>query len=253
MRAAFAEWQDYAIAALLAAATAFIALRIAGVPLIQITDMIPVDFIAPQLPQPDPAWRVTAGSSNILAIPGHQVAYWGRMDRGYGEHVTRHAVKPIAIVYHYTADVPMNRVVEYQHNGDRKRGGSYGYHIYVDKWGRVIQGAPLSKRTNHIKPAGHKQRRLVGVRLNSSNALGIAFVGGCKLAPTSSLARMECVREEITAAQLQAGLAAGRAILARYDIPCGAVYGHGDLQHDRASFEGALATAALRAECARHE
>jgi hypothetical protein len=56
-------------------------------------------------------------------------------------------------------DVPepefSKRFVKYQHNGDASRGGNhFGYHVYAFPSGDIVQGAPLSVRTNHIKPRG---------------------------------------------------------------------------------------------------
>ncbi|MEL6289739.1 MAG: hypothetical protein AAFQ35_13290, partial [Pseudomonadota bacterium] len=55
--------------------------------------------------------------------------------------------------------------------------------------------------------------------------------------------------EFVTAAQLGAGLALIKALQARYRLPCHAVFGHGDLQTDRATFEGATLRDRVRAGC----
>ena len=58
-----------------------------------------------------------------------------------------------------------------------------------------------------------------------------------------------CSDEYTTKRQLRAGLASIRALQARYDIDCGEVYGHGELQTDRAAFEGATLTRLARETC----
>jgi N-acetyl-anhydromuramyl-L-alanine amidase AmpD len=198
--------------------------------------------------KPPPEWRATARPNDVLMISGLEVAYWGRKDREYGIGATRAAQPFEGIVVHYTEDRPALAFVEYQHNGDSKRGGAFGYHFYCDKWGRAFQGAPLSKRTNHIKHEGHKNRTKRGRHLSSSNAVGVSMVGGCYRTPGKKPITASCDGERITAAQQNCGLAIIRALQAEYDIPRHAVYGHGDLQTDRSSFEGSTLTKIIRSE-----
>lgn len=44
-------------------------------------------------------------------------------------------------------------------------------------------------------------------------------------------------------------MAAARAIIDRFGIACDHIAGHGDIQTDRASFEGATLRDAIKAEC----
>jgi len=200
------------------------------------------------LESPPEAWRQSAPNDDVLDVPGHQVAYWGKANATYGISATRHKQRFQYLIIHYTAPRPILNLVKYQHNGDDERGGSFGYHIYVDRDGNIVQGAPLSKRTNHLKPAYHRARKHVAVEAESSNSIGITLVGACHVKhPGAAVTR--CTREDVTQEQLAAGVDAAHAILSRYGIPCSHIYGHGDLQRDRSSFEGSTLTAALREEC----
>lgn len=216
-------------------------LYLAPVPLV--TRSAPVALESP----PD-TWRQSASDDDVLSIPGHSVAYWGRADVSYAKTATRHKHPFQYLIIHYTAPRPVLNLVKYQHNGDDDRGGSFGYHIYVDQAGNIVQGAPLSKRTNHLKPASHRARKHIALEAESANSIGLTLVGACKVKHPGA-AVTQCEREEVTREQLASGLDAARAILARYRIQCSHIYGHGDLQRDRSSFEGSTLTAALRSEC----
>lgn len=207
-------------------------------------------IFTPRVPAPPVAWRQAVRDDDVLDdAKGFRVAYWGRTDATYGVRATA-AKKPFeAIVFHYTEDRPALQFIRYQHNGDDRRGGSFGYHFYCDKGGRAYQGAPLSVRTNHIKPTGHRQRKREGRYLSSSNTVGVAMVGGCwrdrhKLKPVT----LSCDGERLTEAQKLCGMAVAHALQERFGLALDQVYGHGDLQHDRSTFEGATLTAAMKAE-----
>ena len=156
-----------------------------------------------------------------------------------------------AVVVHHTSVRPVLDVVAYGHRRDFSRGGHvYGYHFYVGRGGGIVQGAPLGKRTNHIKSRARPQRRRTARHLWSANTIGISLVGGCDPLLAPNWRRWAaCSREYLTEAQLKAGLALIRAIGDRFNIPCVEVYGHGDLQTDRARFEGATLTRLARAAC----
>lgn len=190
-----------------------------------------------------------AHPGDILTVDGLPMFYWGDPAAHYGVRATEDAAEFEAVVIHYTADKPILELVAYQHNGDPDRGGSYGYHFYVDRYGRVVQGAPLSVRTNHIKPSGHKRRKSVGAHLSSANSVGVTIVGGCKLPPGPRSATMSCQGETMTQAQFEAAFITAVAVMAAYGIHCKEVYGHGDLQHDRMKFEGHKVSRAIRRAC----
>lgn len=190
-----------------------------------------------------------AQPGDILSVEGLKIAYWGDPAAHYGMTATENASEPEGVVIHYTADKPILDLVKYQHNGDPTRGGSYGYHFYVDKHGRIVQGAPLSVRTNHIKPADHKRRKEAGAHLSSSNAIGVSLVGGCQLPPGPRAATMRCQGETMTRPQFEAAFTVAVAVMAAYGIDCKEVYGHGDLQRDRMKFEGYKVSRAIRRAC----
>lgn len=242
---------DYAIVGLVIASAIAIGLWMGGV---KIPVSIPQVRMLPPIEQPPPEWREKAKPGDALEVPGFDVAYWGRGDSEYGDHASRKAEPFRALVYHYNVDKPAVNLVKYQHEGDRKRGGHYGYHVYVDKAGRIYQGAPLGVRTNHIKHYSDKHRKK-GVAPNvwNANSIGVSAVGGCVLQAGTSITSVRCEREELTPRQARAMLAVGREIMRRYDIPCAAVYGHGDLQHDRSDFEGSTMAAAIKSDCNQGE
>jgi hypothetical protein len=71
-------------------------------------------------------------------------------------------------------------LVKYLHNGDRRRGGHFGYHVYMAQDGSVIQGAPLTKTTNHIKGPGSSMRRPGAPSwMSNSTTIGVSIVGAC--------------------------------------------------------------------------
>ena len=198
-----------------------------------------------------PAWAARAEATDRLRVPGHSVAYWGNPDAPYGFVATKRKSKPIAVVVHFTRVKPVLRLVSYGHGRDFSRGGhAYGYHFYVGRGGGIAQGAPLSKRTNHIKSKRRPQRTRTGRHLWSGNSIGITLVGGCDWLLRPRWRRFyTCAQEFTTERQLRAGLALIRALQAQYGIDCGEVYGHGELQTDRASFEGATLTRLARTTC----
>lgn len=203
--------------------------------------------------RPAPAeWIKAAEASDMLEVPGYPVAYWAKPDGRYSVGGTLRQSKPQAVVVHYTYVRPVLAVVASGHRRDFSRGGHvYGYHFYVGRGGGIVQGAPLSKRTNHIKSKARPQRKPVARHLWSGNTIALSLVGGCDALLRPSWRRWGmCAEEYVTEAQLKAGLALIRAIQERYDIPCAEVYGHGDLQSDRASFEGATLTRMARETCA---
>lgn len=191
-------------------------------------------------------WLAKADKDDVLPVPGYPVAYWGNPDAPYGVKATEDADDPTAIIIHHTAPAPTMNLVRYGHRTDGARGGAYGYHFYVGRDGEIVQGAPLSRRTNHIKPPGSPQRKPgPHDQLANTNAIGITLVGGCVVKPNSAVTE-RCSREEVTEPQMTAARAVVRAVMERYDIYCSDVWGHGDLQTDREGFEGADLAAYVR-------
>lgn len=207
-------------------------------------------------PDPPPvAWAEAAKEGDKLKVEGLDIAYWANPDAGYANVATKRKKKPVAIIVHYTSVKPVLRLVEYGHRKDFSRGGgSYGYHFYVGRAGGVAQGAPLTKRTNHIKSKRRPQRTKTARHLWSGNTIGVSLVGGCDWLLRPNWRRLTtCTGEYATPEQLDAGLAVIRALQQRYEIPCDAVFGHGQLQTDRAPFEGETLTQLARAGCANTE
>ncbi|MEM8973369.1 MAG: peptidoglycan recognition family protein [Pseudomonadota bacterium] len=201
---------------------------------------------------PPLAWAEAAGEKDRLNVEGHDIAYWANPDAGYANVATKRKKKPVAIVVHYTTVKPVLRLVEYGQRKDFSRGGgSYGYHFYVGRGGGIAQGAPLSKRTNHIKSSRRPQRTKTARHVWSGNTIGVSMVGGCDWLLRPDWPRLTiCTGEYVTLEQLDAGLAVIRALQERYGILCEAVFGHGELQTDRLAFEGETLTKLARAGCA---
>lgn len=201
------------------------------------------------LERPPQAWLASAAPGDVLRVPGRRVDYWGAPRAAYGVRATEEASQPRAIIVHYNDAEPILQLVRYQHEGDHARGGAYGYHVYIDPAGHIVQGAPLSRRTNHIKPAGHYSRTRVGAGLWNGNTVSVSLVGACRSPPHSAFT-YRCTSETVTKEQMEAGLAAVDALRQRFGIACTAVYGHGELQNDRHPFEGSTLASAARHECA---
>jgi len=200
------------------------------------------------LPKPPAVWVTAAPASDVMRVATLPIAYWGRPDARYARIATRRRRRFRAIVVHFTLSISPIRLIKYQHTGDLSRGGSFGYHFYIDRKGRVLQGAPLSKRTNHVKGLGHRKRRTGRHHwVGSHNSIGIGMVGAC-VTVGAGLGR-QCVGEELTDEQSKAGQALVTALRDRYSIRCQHIYGHGELQSDRAAFEGRTLTRIMRAQC----
>lgn len=202
------------------------------------------------LESPPTRWRALARPGDVLAVPGLPVAYWGRPDAKYGAKATNAATKPIAIVVHFTDDRPAINLIRQQHEGDKQRGGfGFGYHFYIDKDGRVLQGAPLTVRTNHIKPHTAPEHRKGGPALDNENTISVSLVGACR-SPRFMPISYRCGSETVTDQQMDAGLATVKALQKMYGLKCAEIYGHGDLQKDRQEFEGVTLSRRVRSECA---
>ncbi|MFY0615523.1 MAG: N-acetylmuramoyl-L-alanine amidase [Hyphomicrobiaceae bacterium] len=196
-------------------------------------------------------WADAAKPNDIFTISGRNVAYWAKPDAVYSKYATRKRRKPIAVVVHHTSAKPVKSLVTYGHVRDANRGGaSFGYHFYIGRDGNIVQGAPLSRRTNHIKFKTNKQRRETAKHLWSGNTIGVSLVGGCDpLMRPDWNAWRRCSEEFVTKPQLRAGLAVIRALQVKFGMKCNAVYGHGDLQFDRRSFEGLRLSRLARRVC----
>ena len=204
----------------------------------------------PKLPPMPREWIDHTSKHDHLVVPNYPVTYWANPHASYSRTASAHYEKPVAIVMHYTGSKPILNLVKYGQSVDEERGGSFGYHWYIGRDGTAVQGAPLTKRTNHIKPPGHKMRKPFMPKLSNEDTLGIALVGGCKTEDTPlKPVTLRCIGDEATPEQQQAAMAIIEALRGRFELRCEAVVGHGELQHDRSSFEGVTIARLARAGC----
>lgn len=212
----------------------------------------------------DDQWRKQAGPGDALkSIGGQKVAYWGRpigspapdvpgAKVNYSKTATRGKEPIRALVIHYTKSPDANALVRYQHNGDTTRGAGrqhYGYHLYLSRSGKVLQGAPLTVRTNHVKPSRNKHRRKRGRWVDSSNSYGVSLVGACGFAKKLSdraMTKQRCTEWKPTEAQERVARAVVQGLMRKYNVSKCAVFGHGDLQTDRNQTEGVSLAAEIR-------
>lgn len=143
---------------------------------------------------------------------------------GYGESATANKQPFKGIIFHHTSSDSLQNEVNYGKTKDAKRGGAFGYHYYVGQDGKVVQGAPLDKRTNHIKPGSE-------TGLSNKNSMGISLVGA---------------KDGATPKQLAAAKLLGESVMASNSIDSKNIYGHGELQKDRMAHEGVAAADQLR-------
>jgi hypothetical protein len=121
---------------------------------------------------------------------------------------------------------PIN-MVRYGQTYDSARGGVFGYHFYIALDGTIYQGAPLSKRTNHVLAKNSR----TNIPFDNGSALGISLM---------------CGHRQVPQAQLNAAVKLGHAIQVAYGIPSNRIVGHGELQTDRSPNEGLVAARATR-------
>lgn len=166
---------------------------------------------------------------------GLEIRYAGDDSCPYGLSATKRKANFLALVIHHTGpDHDTDWYVAYQIRGDDARGGHFGYHFYVAPDGRVVQGAPLNKRTNHISPEPDV-RRSFGASIQNTNAIGISCVGAGRpggFAPTDA--------QEETVSIL------AFALCDVFAIPFTSVVGHGEIQTNRMRSEGTFLAKAVR-------
>jgi hypothetical protein len=203
--------------------------------------------------RPPPAnWREMAPAHDVLAVEDREIIYWGRPNARYSGYATRYKRQPVAIVVHHTVPKDPLALVNYGHNSDPARGNaSFGYHFYIARDGRIFQGAPLSRRTNHVKYFENKNRTGTAKHIWSGNTIGVSLVGACDPWRSPLEGKLfQCAEETISNAQLEAGLAVVKALQVRFGMDCKEVWAHGELQVDRQTFEGESLTKLARAQCA---
>jgi N-acetyl-anhydromuramyl-L-alanine amidase AmpD len=164
---------------------------------------------------------------------GLTIRYAGDERCPYGVDATVAKQDFKGIVIHYTGrDHDLDWYVKYQIKGDpyRQEGprAHYGYHFYIGAEGEIVQGAPLTFRTNHVKVAGHAKRKQFRSDIENTNAIGITCVGA------------EASDESFKATQKQEDTvrALTRALCSVLNISFANVVGHGEIQTDRHETEG---------------
>ena len=247
IRAAVAADPLGIVAALLLAVAAGVGAMLA-VQQIQEFQRVPIVEHEETAPAPKgPAtWIKAARRGDIMSVPGHTVAYWADPKGPYGARVTRQRRRVAGIVIHFPVSTRLMPSVFYGHRRDRQRGGGvFGYHFYLGGQGQIVQGAPLTRRTNHVLGAGSSKRRPnAAVGHDSRDLIGIATVGACVRGSGPM-----CTHESLTDAQRAATLALVAALQERYKLPCDAIWGHGEMQTNRLPFEGRTIATEVRARC----
>jgi hypothetical protein len=216
----------------------------------------PQQVAKPFVVQDGPAeWREASKPRDVLYVASMRLAYWGNPRIQYSR-APRRKVRGIVVHCNYPCSAPRGQtcdpppsakralnLVKYLHNGDRRRGGHFGYHVYIAQDGSVIQGAPLTRTTNHIKPPGSSMRRPGAPSwLSNSTTIGVSIVGACD--PSYSRDR-----ERVTVRARNAAVQVVKAIQDKFELPCKAIRGHGEMQRDRWPVEGVTIAKMVRDGC----
>ncbi|MBY6068816.1 trypsin-like peptidase domain-containing protein [Leisingera aquaemixtae] len=174
------------------------------------------------------------GSGVAHGSNGLVISYRGDANSPYGKSATQNQRPFNSIVLHHNSPThSTNWLINYQIDGDMARGGHFGYHFYIDPNGEIFQGAPLTKRTNHVKRPNHAKRKAFGRIASNNGSIGVTCVkAGPHYSPTH--------------AQIAAQDALVTALAAAYDIPLSNVFGHGEIQSDRDHREGASQASKFR-------
>lgn len=174
-----------------------------------------------------PSISISADGKRANGQDGLEIEYRGVDSCPYGVSASNNKKPFSAIVLHHTS--PRHDTewyIQYQIDGDPARGGHFGYHFYIAPDGTIYQGAPLTKRTNHVNPKG-SVRRPFGRNAQNTNAIGITLSGaGLPQGYTPTRQQIE-VQYELVFALCDA-----------FDIPFSDVFGHGEIQTNRHKTEG---------------
>ena len=109
-------------------------------------------------------------------------------------------------------------------DSDSSRGGSFGYHFLIGGDGRVIQTAPLSKRTNHVKPHEHRTSQL---HLINNNTISVSLHGGYMGEG------VDAVHIPASEQQLSVAYALVLELSKQFNVSISNCWGHGEVQNDR--------------------
>jgi len=149
------------------------------------------------------------------------------------------------IVFHHTGPGAVDNQI---YAGQKFKEGTdeqLGYHFYIGKDGKIYQGAPLTRRTNHIGGTGRFSKRsgmdikdVLDLLKNqdyafNENSIGIGFVAADNSA--------------INDVQIKSGMKLATSLSKQFDIIPEKVAGHGHLDHQsKKHTEGSKATEAWR-------
>jgi V8-like Glu-specific endopeptidase len=163
---------------------------------------------------------VAQGSGDLV------LTYRGDATSPYGRSATAHRQDFSSVVLHHNApNLSTDWLIQYQIDGDAVRGGHFGYHFYIAPNGVIFQGAPMNKRTNHVKPPTHTQRKSFGRIASNSSSIGITCV---KAAPHYSPTTAQIISQDKLV----------QALAGAYGFSFANVFGHGEVQSDRDHREG---------------
>jgi hypothetical protein len=154
---------------------------------------------------------VEQGHQEAFQAPGVAIDYQGDPNFVYGKTASATAKPFSGIVLHHTGTESLEKSVSTGKVVDPVRKGAFGYHFYIGKDGEIVQGAPLSKRTNHVQPKNASG-------LKNNELLGIALVG---------------TGEEPTRAQLDSLMALGVPLSRQFGIKPDKIFGHAQIQSDK--------------------
>ncbi len=179
--------------------------------------------------QLDPSGEIATGQNGLKII------YKGTDTCPYGKTATNNKKPFVAMVIHHTANSHNAEwYVKYQLDGDAARGGHFGYHFYIAKNGTIYQGAPLTKRTNHISSKSNVRREL-GNFAHNTNTIGISCVGAWN---SNDFNPTEKQKQQVDKLVF--------ALADVYSIPFKKVFGHGEIQKNRKKQEGTPLAKAIR-------
>ncbi len=182
--------------------------------------------------------RLSGDTRIALALGDRNIFYRGDAACPYGRQSTKRREPFAAIVLHH--NLPhrsLQGLISYQIAGDTKRGGHFGYHFYISQDGQIVQGAPLSVRTNHIKGLGYRARKPFGEIAQNRNAIGVTCVGAERSDGS-----------EPTESQISCSVDLVQALCGAFDISPENVFGHGEIQSDRHPAEGTHIAKLIRSQ-----
>ena len=148
----------------------------------------------------------------------------GRRYFEYGIDATANKLVYEGFVLHHTSTSPIENLSDYMQRRDSERKGTFGYHFLVGKDGRIIQTAPLSKRTNHIKS---QENRTSQLHLKNNNTLSVSLHGGYEGEGA------DAVHIPASERQLSAAFSLVFELSKIFDLNISNCWGHGELQNDR--------------------